>query len=156
MFPWACVIGSSHDRVSLKQLRIAQRNCFVGFPGSADQVVRIEKDRIVIAEHVQRDRVHVMHVDCSKDFLFINAQIAALVPDDDGPANFFPSFALIEYLVQVTGVAEQFVAYFAVQFQVFIPPHKVRDFDKFSKSSHRSLRFLPRHPHHARCRWQRL
>ena len=155
MFPWARIVRPSDDRISRQQRRIAKRDRFVRIARSTDQVVRINQDRIAIAKHIKGDRIHVVNVDRSVDVPPFYAKVTSVVPNDNLPANFLPSTALVKHLVQISGVAKQLFSNLAIELQILVSAHEVRDFDKISKSSRHSLRFLLRHPHRAQYRWRR-
>ena len=90
----------------------------MGIVGTADQVLRIIQDRVVISQLLQCYRIHMMYIDMSSDLPSRNTEIIPFIPDDDPFPHIIPFGSMIEFLIQIPCVSEQLLSDITIKFQI--------------------------------------
>lgn len=87
----------------------------MGIVGATDKILRIYKDWIIVLQLFKRNRIHVVYIHNPWDLPTFDAEVSPLIPDDDLLFGFHPFPAMVEYLVQIPFIAEQFFSDYTVK-----------------------------------------
>ena len=107
----------------------------MGIVGAADQIFRIEQDRIIVQQLFLSNRVHVVHVNVTDDLTPWDPQVVPAVPYNDPIADIPPLAPVIELLIQIPCVSEEFLADRSIQPKILEPFLQRSEFDQLRIAS---------------------